>query len=240
MITYANINITPNTWTMVAGQSKQFVASGGDDQYIFIWEIATEQILFSYKDNNWIRDVAFSPDNKSLASTCGESSVKIWDINRQSLNKELSGHSGEVRALAFNQQGTMLATGGQDSLIKVWDVETGNCLFDLKGHTEQIRSIRFNSSGVLLVSGCEDYTAKVWNVESRKCILSLENHEKQIIFFISYFDGITIFNKFIFFTEQSKKFILAINQTPIRPGCAFGNTKYYCKTEPGKKNKTAS
>lgn len=77
---------------------------------------------------NGLRDMAFSPDGRLLASgelwkgENGDTGATIWDWHLQKPIAHTGGHGGAVRAVAFSPDGRILATGGwTDDRVKLWD-----------------------------------------------------------------------------------------------------------------------
>src|SRR6266850_8451093 len=69
--------------------------------------------------------VAFSPDNKLLASGSVDNTVKLWDVAARQELRTLKGPIAIIGAVAFSPNGKWLAAGGVDGPIQVWDVVTG-------------------------------------------------------------------------------------------------------------------
>src|SRR5262249_61638466 len=58
--------------------------------------------------------VAFSPDNRWLASGGKDNVIKIWDLTNGNILRTLYGHSSNINALAVSDDGQLLASGSGD------------------------------------------------------------------------------------------------------------------------------
>ena len=55
-----------------------------------------------------------------MITTSIDSKIKVWEINRGSLEYTLYGHNGSTNTCAFSKYGDYFATGGSDSLAMIW------------------------------------------------------------------------------------------------------------------------
>lgn len=108
-----------------------------------------------------IHAMAFSPDNRTLASSAEDSTLVFWDL-RNGNQIGYSQYSGtDIRTLAFHPSGRMLASLGADGLIRVWDLGLGVLL---GAHRGEITSLSFNTDQRRLVSASADSTMIVWDL----------------------------------------------------------------------------
>ena len=75
-------------------------------------------ILSGY--NGTVNSVVFSPDGKTLATSSGDGTVRLWDVaTRQPIGSPLSGDTRAVYSVAFSPDGKMLARQHQQNDLVV-------------------------------------------------------------------------------------------------------------------------
>lgn len=130
---------------VVFSPDNRWLASGGKDNVIKIWDLATGNILRTlYGHTTNVNALAISPDGKLLASGSG-------DINDQ---RDLG---------AFTQGGVV--GGDADNTVRIWSVQTGQQLQVLRGSELPVGAVAFSSDGRTLTSVSGD-AIKVWDVSA--------------------------------------------------------------------------
>src|SRR5207247_5703842 len=141
--------------------------------------------------------IAFSPDNRLLASASRDRTVKLWDVAGGRMIASLGGHRNSVRTVAFSPDNKTPATAGADKTILLWDVpdigapsvsnpspppplpqsrERGEMRerATLAGHPTSITCLAFSPDSKTLASGSEPPTrqgvgeVRVWDVAAGK------------------------------------------------------------------------
>ncbi len=101
------------------------LATGGWDNTVRLWDIPGRQARTVIDLGDWVRDLAASPDGKTLAAACKDGSVRLIDFASGAITHSIPAHDGGVDAVAFASGGDLLVTGGRDHAIKLWDVHSG-------------------------------------------------------------------------------------------------------------------
>ncbi len=101
------------------------LASCGNDLLVKLWSVPDGKLLTTLRGHDWhVYNVAFHPGGKQLVSADLHGIVKVWDLAKQSVARELDAKVlyrydntfgadiGGVRSMAFNGDGSLLACAG--------------------------------------------------------------------------------------------------------------------------------
>ncbi|MFI5455450.1 MAG: protein kinase [Isosphaerales bacterium] len=75
--------------------------------------------------------VAWSPDGATLATSCHESKIYLWDAATGMRKAILDGATNRVINLAFDPSGTLLASNGWEQQLRLWDAVLGRPILSL-------------------------------------------------------------------------------------------------------------
>ena len=119
-----------------------------------------------------VRQVAFQPGGKLLASIGIEPSIRLWSLEtgrqiRKLAPKSLIVERGNAptmmsrdeEAIAFSPDGKLLAEAaveGRRGLIQLWDVDAGKPLRLVAGGAPNVRTVVFSPDGKLLAANMRD------------------------------------------------------------------------------------
>jgi len=167
--------------------------------------------------------VAFSPDNRQIASGGRDKNLKIWNtVGECKFTVEQNAHTDWVSAVKFYQdtKNPIVVSASWDRTIKVWDNQTMNLKHTFTGHTAQINSLDMAPKTSYLASGGKDGQAMIWNLVEGKflghtdvgssinCVLFAP---KKYWLVLGTDKGIKVWDL------PSKEFIVDLTATPLDP-----------------------
>lgn len=89
---------------------------------VVLWDVAGETLTRLAGHTGAVREAAFSPDGRFIATGGEDRSVRIYDRDTFLQVRVLTGFDDEVWQLGFNPAGTRLATASGDGAVREWDV----------------------------------------------------------------------------------------------------------------------
>ncbi len=141
-------------------------ASGGRDNTVMIWDVASGKILYRLQGHqDWIWDVAFSPDGTTILSASQDKTLILWDANTGQQLHQLKGHTDVVRSVAYSADGKTALSASQDASLILWDLTTGNQIRQFKGGSP-IFDVAFSKSGFTAISSGQGNVITLWNIQT--------------------------------------------------------------------------
>ncbi|EJW86333.1 hypothetical protein WUBG_02758 [Wuchereria bancrofti] len=143
----------------------EMVASGGFDQLIYLWDIATltkltalnntvtTSSLTGNKDS--IYSLATNPSGTVVISGSTEKVLRVFDPRACQKLMKLRGHTDNVKAVVVNRDGTQACiitffrgrvciSASSDGTIKLWSIGQQCCISSLKCHSESVWALQVN------------------------------------------------------------------------------------------------
>lgn len=104
-----------------------YLASGGSDNCIRIWDAATGRAILSFPAPWGIYALAWSPDGRRLASGGGHAGhhLTIWNPWTGEKMAQCGRPEQAIHAVAWDSTGNRLASVGDDNTVRVWSGATG-------------------------------------------------------------------------------------------------------------------
>lgn len=141
-------------WTLDWSPEDRYVAFGGDDRLIRVYDGMDFDLLQVFETPHMVRQVKWHPTNPDLlAIASGGNDLSILNLATKQITL-LRGVQYGARAIGWNHNGTMLATADGVGLIKIWKVD-GTLLKTIpKEDRKSYLSLDWHpSKDILVVSG---------------------------------------------------------------------------------------
>jgi WD40 repeat protein len=127
-------------------------ADGHND--LVLGDVATGATLATLRGHTAVvTSVAFTADGRTLASSSGDRTARLWDVETGQERCVLEGHTDPVSAVAFFPDGRTVATAS--STVKLWDPVTGQERLTLKHESGTAFSLAFSPDGQVLAVAWE-------------------------------------------------------------------------------------
>ncbi|XP_020851263.1 coronin-2A isoform X1 [Phascolarctos cinereus] len=147
-----------------------------------------------------VLDIKWNPFDDFVIASCSEdATIKIWDIPKQLLSrnitasrKELLGHSRRVGLLEWHPTAAnVLFSTGYDYKLMIWNLDTKesvilNPVRTIDFHQDVILSMSFNTDGSLLATTCKDRKIRIFDPRTGTVLqeASYKSHRANKVLFL--------------------------------------------------------
>uniref|UniRef100_G1N9Z5 Coronin n=1 Tax=Meleagris gallopavo TaxID=9103 RepID=G1N9Z5_MELGA len=147
-----------------------------------------------------VLDIKWNPFNDFVIASCSEdATVKIWDIPKHLLTKnittptkELLGHTRRVGLIEWHPTANnILFSSGHDYKIMIWNLDSRESVLSnpvkiLDAHKDVVLSMSFNTDGSLLAIACRDKKIRLIDPRARTVLqeASYKSHRANKVLFL--------------------------------------------------------
>lgn len=179
-------------WSMSLSPDQRGFVTGGADKTVKFWdfELVTDknstQKRLSVKHTRTLQldedvlCVSYSPNQKLLAVSLLDCTVKIFYVDTLKFFLSLYGHKLPVICMDISHDGALIATGSADRNVKIWGLDFGDCHRSLFAHDDSVMHLRFVPKSHLFFTAGKDRKIKQWDADNFEHIQTLEGHHQEI------------------------------------------------------------
>ncbi|KAH6784282.1 hypothetical protein C2S52_009241 [Perilla frutescens var. hirtella] len=156
-------------WTMKFSPDGQYLASGGEDGVVCIWNVT--MVDAPCKDDECCYgspDMEGKPIHRNEKSTHASIIIpdKMFHIEEAPLRR-LKGHSTNILDLAWSTSNHLLSSS-TDKTIRLWQADSDKCL-GVFHHSNYVTCVQFNPVDEShFISGCIDGKVRIWGLPSKR------------------------------------------------------------------------
>jgi U3 small nucleolar RNA-associated protein 12 len=130
--------------------------------------------------------LGFSPDERLLAVSTLDNTVKIFFVDSLKLFLTLYGHKLPVLDLSISSDSKLIATCSADKNVRIWGLDFGDCHKAFFAHNDSVMAVRFiphpleSDEKHILFSASKDGVVKSWDGDKFEQIQRLEGHKGEV------------------------------------------------------------
>lgn len=166
-------------WTVAVDSQSRFLITGGADNEMKLWDIATGKCLYSWEFLTAVKRVAWSEDDQTILSITEQRSgqpsvIRIFAINREDPSSQTTEPLTEMRLTGskatvalFAPLADYILTGHESGKIAKYDVKSGEEVNNVEdAHTKEITDIQLSPDGTYFITSSKDKTARLFDSDT--------------------------------------------------------------------------
>ncbi|KAF8011934.1 hypothetical protein BT93_I0151 [Corymbia citriodora subsp. variegata] len=154
-------------WTMKFSPDGEFLATGGSDGMVRIWQVTTVDASHSHVDTCEENSMSHPKGKKSNHASVLMPDQIFW-IDESPLH-EFHGHTSDVLDVAWSSSNKLLSSS-KDNTVRLWKVGCDRCL-NVFHHSNYVTCIQFDPLDEnYFISGSIDGKARIWGISERRVV----------------------------------------------------------------------
>ena len=173
-------------WSFSAMSDFSEIASGSEDHEVRFWGLTFEhdrpilQHRRTLKLNDEVYSIAYSPDDKLIAVSLLDSTVRIFHTDSLAFHISLYGNTLPATTISYSDDGELIATGSVDKNLRIWGGEFGDLHRSLWAHDLAVVCVRFVPGTHLCWTCGRDGVIKLWDCDRFLCVQTLREHLAEV------------------------------------------------------------
>jgi ribosomal RNA-processing protein 9 len=181
---------------VAASSDGRFVATGGRDRKLIVWDAATlTPLKFFHHHRDAVTSLCFRRSTNQLYSASKDRTIKLWSLDELAYVETLFGHQDEVIDVGALNEEKCVTVGARDRTARYWRVvEESQLVFrgggsgasskrrkeDAAAGIPQMREFHEGSidrvtmvDDETFVTGSDNGTLSLWNIQKKKAMFTL-------------------------------------------------------------------
>uniref|UniRef100_A0A673KQQ7 WD repeat-containing protein 3-like n=1 Tax=Sinocyclocheilus rhinocerous TaxID=307959 RepID=A0A673KQQ7_9TELE len=180
-------------WSMCLSPDQRGIVTGGADKTVKFWDFELIKDRDSGKSKRLtvkhtrtlqldedVLCVRYSPDQRLLAVSLLDCTVKIFYTDTLKFFLSLYGHKLPVLCLDISHDSALIATGSADRNVKIWGLDFGDCHRSMFAHDDSVMFLQFVPKTHLFFTAGKDRKIKQWDADKFEHIQTLEGHHREV------------------------------------------------------------
>ena len=148
---------------LAADASGRWLASGGADKTVKLWNLETRQIRRTYRNHSdFVSALAVSADTNLVAAASLDGSIKLWSTLSSRPQRTFTAHKARVTSIAFSANSELLASAAEDGTVRIRGLKGARSYWTLNGMEQGARTVAFAPNGRSLITGGQDGVVTIW------------------------------------------------------------------------------
>ncbi|MEZ4707564.1 MAG: BTAD domain-containing putative transcriptional regulator [Caldilineaceae bacterium] len=167
--------------TVKVSPDGRYLASGGSDGAIYLWQTSNYQLHHVLRGHlGIVKSICFSADGKWLFSGDLDGALLVWEVMTGNLVRLVMQQEKPVIAASLHRDGVHLAVALTDETIQIWDWQRAALCATLPAFAT-LTSLIFSPDGKYLVSVGDERQINVWCGNRFELLTTLEGHTGKIL-----------------------------------------------------------
>jgi WD40 repeat protein len=124
-------------------------------------------------EGEWVTAMSASPDGKNLVTGSDKGVIKLWQLGKDVVSREVKRFSSPVTALLYCPKNDDVIVGTWDGDLIKLDLKSGKVVANYEEHRETITALDFSPDGKYLASGSADDRLIVWGLATGEDLLTM-------------------------------------------------------------------
>ena len=148
---------------LAADASGRWLASGGADKTVKLWNLETRQIKRTYRNHSdFVSALAVSADTNLVAAASLDGSIKLWSTLSSRPQRTFTAHKARVTSIAFSANSELLASAAEDGTVRIRGLKRARSYWTFNGMEQGARTVAFAPDGRSLITGGQDGVVTIW------------------------------------------------------------------------------